>query len=52
MGTAEAEHSGVPHWAADGASSLLCLLKIKLFFFKSIFYKSLKRHPGGELPAS
>lgn len=29
---AEAEHSGVPHWAAHRMSSLLCLLKIRLFF--------------------
>lgn len=40
MGTAEAEHSGVPHWAADGESSLLCLLKIKLFFFNQYFTRA------------
>lgn len=37
MGTAEAEHSGVPHWADHRMSSLLRLLKIKLFFFYQYF---------------
>lgn len=40
---AEAEHSGVPHWAADRTSSLLCLLKIKLFFFFNQYFTSASR---------
>ncbi len=52
MGMAEAEHSGVPHWAAHRMSSLLCFLKIRLFFYQYFTSASRETLEVNCLPAN